>query len=168
MDVSFNSNYIIYDNGEVWSKNNPECKNQNTLSRKLKQRITNSGYYEVRLYDRSSKKYKAVTVHRLVAEHFIKNPYCYNEVNHKDGNKLNNHVDNLEWVTSSYNKIHHISRTNTYGCMKKLKGIIAYNDDGSLIFTSTREAERNGFNRGLIRKAIRLQILYKGYLWKLN
>ena len=52
------------------------------------------------------KNYKTVarTVHRLVANAFIPNPDNLPEVNHKDENKLNNHADNLEWCSSSYNK----------------------------------------------------------------
>lgn len=45
-------------------------------------------------------------IHRLVAECFIPNPDGLPEINHKDGNKANNHADNLEWCTSSYNKYH--------------------------------------------------------------
>ncbi len=42
-------------------------------------------------------------VHRLVAKHFIPNPDDLSQVNHKDGNKSNNHIDNLEWVSPSQN-----------------------------------------------------------------
>lgn len=49
---------------------------------------------------------KMYTVHRLVAETFIPNPLNLPQVNHKDGNKKNNHVNNLEWVTASQNLQH--------------------------------------------------------------
>lgn len=50
--------------------------------------------------------YKTVYVHRLVAKAFIPNPHGKQFVNHKDGNKLNNHADNLEWCTRQENEIH--------------------------------------------------------------
>lgn len=61
-----------------------------------------SGYLCVNLY--KNKKMKRITVHRLVAENFINKPTL--EVNHKDGNKENNFISNLEWVTTKENIIH--------------------------------------------------------------
>lgn len=58
------------------------------------------GYMRVRI---KGKHYK---IHRLVAETFIPNPENKREVNHKDGNKLNNRADNLEWATRSENQKH--------------------------------------------------------------
>lgn len=49
---------------------------------------------------------KTFTIHRLVAAAFVDNPNGYNEVNHKDGNKKNNHSANLEWCTRSENVKH--------------------------------------------------------------
>lgn len=59
------------------------------------------GYYFVILQKNGQKKFKQV--HRLVAKAFIPNPKRYPVINHKDENKLNNKVSNLEWCTIKYN-----------------------------------------------------------------
>ena len=59
------------------------------------------GYVAVNLYQNN--KIENALVHRLVAIHFIPNENNYKEVNHKDENKRNNCVDNLEWCTHKYN-----------------------------------------------------------------
>lgn len=68
----------------------------------LKPIETNRGYLRVKLC--KDRKIKKIRVHRLVAEAFIKRPEL--EVNHIDGNKKNNKVENLEWVTQRENKQH--------------------------------------------------------------
>ena len=67
---------------------------------------TKRGYVAVKLY--GSDGFKSVKVHRLVAEAFIPNPLRKDQVNHKDGVKDNNKVENLEWVTQKENNIHAI------------------------------------------------------------
>ena len=66
----------------------------------------NSGYLAIKFTING--KRTSHLVHRLVAETFIPNPENKSEVNHIDGNKHNNRVDNLEWVSSSENKQHAI------------------------------------------------------------
>ena len=66
-------------------------------------RKNNKGYLQVQLYNQGRKVYK---VHRLVADAFIENKNNLPQVNHLDGNKNNNHVDNLEWCNNHDNLIH--------------------------------------------------------------
>lgn len=63
--------------------------------------VCNNGYYVVLL--RAYGKQKLATIHRLVAIAFIPNPHNLPFINHKDENRLNNNVDNLEWCTPLYN-----------------------------------------------------------------
>lgn len=71
-------------------------------SEKMKrQGHNNKGYYVVDLY--ADNKRRTFLVHRLVAEAFIPNPDNLPCVNHKDENKRNNNIDNLEWCTHEYN-----------------------------------------------------------------
>jgi len=64
-----------------------------------------NGYLRLNLYY-DKNKYKTVKIHRLMAEVFIPNTYNKETVNHIDGNKLNNHISNLEWATYSENIKH--------------------------------------------------------------
>ena len=76
----------------------------------LRPEVTKKGYLRVDLYDANGRR-KHKKVHRLVANAFIPNPDGKPQVNHKDGNKKNNSVTNLEWVTDKENKDH---RKNVY------------------------------------------------------
>jgi len=70
----------------------------------LKQKTDRYGYRSVNLC--VNNKRKSITVHRLVALTYIENPKNCATVNHKDGNKDNNCVNNLEWLTSAENTRH--------------------------------------------------------------
>jgi hypothetical protein len=72
--------------------------------RLLKPGLMTSGYKMIFL--KKDKKAKMFSIHRLLAIHFIPNPNNLPQVNHKDGNKLNNSIDNLEWCTQSHNIQH--------------------------------------------------------------
>lgn len=68
--------------------------------------INNAGYYRVCLYDKSSNRKQRCFRHRLVAIHFLENKKGLEEVNHIDGDKSNNTVANLEWVSRTDNERH--------------------------------------------------------------
>lgn len=71
----------------------------------------NKGYLQVELANGNGKK--TFLVHRLVAKAFIENPNGFRMVNHKDENKTNNCVENLEWCSNSYNVLYSIARRKT-------------------------------------------------------
>ena len=72
----------------------------------LKININKDGYCYCVVSLGNRKLKKAIKIHRAVAEKFIENLNDYNEINHIDGNKLNNYVNNLEWCNHSQNMIH--------------------------------------------------------------
>lgn len=86
-----------------------------------------NGYLHVGLLKNSIRKTKRV--HRLVAEAFIDNPDKLPEINHKDENKQNNQVSNLEWCTRKYN-VNYGSRTE-----KTQKAVMQFNKAGVLVAT---------------------------------
>lgn len=131
--------YFITEEGHVWSANKKIF---------LKEYLTYNGYLRVNLY-KDGKRYSK-RLHRIVAETFIPNPNNLSQVNHKDENKTNNCVNNLEWCDSKYN--------NNYGTKterlkismgKKIKCI-----ETNIIYNSACEAEREtGISNGNINQA---------------
>ena len=105
--------YEIWNNGDIYSlpyeidevMPNGVKRHRRFEKSKIKTGKTrnNQGYYQVRLGGRDGKTF---VLHRILAEAFVPNPNGYNVVNHKDGNKGNCSITNLEWCTSSYNNKH--------------------------------------------------------------
>ena len=81
-----------------------------TYAVKIMKPVNNQGYKALTL--RKNKIRKTLKIHRLVAQAFIPNPENKPDVNHKDLNRSNNHVDNLEWCTRSENSIHVLQKTH--------------------------------------------------------
>ena len=114
------------------------------------------GYLQVNLYKNG--EMKTYRLHRIVAKTFIPNPQNLLEVNHKDENKENNSVQNLEWCTDKYNQNYgtrnkRISEKNTNGKLSKL--VLQFTKDGEFVreWKSSSEIERNlNYSRGHISK----------------
>ena len=99
IDLENISNYYISEHGEVYSLKSGDYK-------KLSQFIDNLGYKQVILYNDFGKR-KYYRVHRLVGMFFLFEDNTKDKmINHIDGNKLNNNITNLEWVTNSQNTKH--------------------------------------------------------------
>jgi hypothetical protein len=162
---SFRGLYGITESGEVFSHRSQIV---------IKPRLKKNGYLSVKLCD--SGKAKHLTVHRLVALHYVPNPLGLPEVNHIDGDKLNNHFKNLEWVTSSENQKHAFR----LGLQKAAKGkdhaqsiaVIQKDLSGNFVkeWESIKQIKREiGFNSFGIIKCCKKEKKYKtayGYLWE--
>lgn len=127
--------YAITKSGEVY----------NTKTGKKLKPIKHGRYLCVTLYDGKG-GYKIKSIHRLVAETYIPNPANLPCVNHKDENKVNNNVVNLEWCTYQYNN--HYGRNkpvnNLNGYIANSKPVCQISTDGVTvaIYVSGREAAR--------------------------
>lgn len=99
--------------------------------------VVNGGYLDIKLSKNNTLTH--FKIHTLVANAFIPNLFNKPCVNHKDGNKLNNNVDNLEWVTYSENMLH----AYDIGLLKR-KQVLMSTKNGKplLVFSSLREASR--------------------------
>lgn len=139
----------------------------------LKPRKNKYGYFDINLCNES--KVKGFRVNRLVALTFIPNPNNYPQVNHKDENKLNNCVDNLEWCDRKYNcnfgtRNERVAEKLTNNSLTS-KNVYQYSINGELIkiWESTHECGRNGFNRGNITSCCNGKLkTSQGYIWSYN
>lgn len=146
----------------------------------LKPKKTKKGYLEISLY--RGNNHKSFRLHRVVAKLFIHNPNNLPQVNHKNGNKLDNRVDNLEWCTCSQN-VQHAYKT---GLKHGLKGInnpcsrkiVQFDLEGNLIkiWNSSMEIERILKEIKVDQAAViaccrgrcgkKKRITHKGFKWK--
>ena len=162
----FEGLYQVSNEGRIKSLGNNKARKEKILKGKK----DGSGYLQVNLSKDGKRVWKYI--HRLVAETFLENPNHYDQVNHKDEGKTNNSVDNLEWCNSKYN--------NNYGTRNQRSAEKRRNDPkqskrvdqidmvtGEVIhqWESTREAGRNGYNRGHVVNCCNgLRKTHKGYV----
>jgi hypothetical protein len=141
--IGWENIYAINEYGEVINKLNGNL---------LIGDINSAGYARICLYCKNHTPQKQRFFrHRLVAMHFIPNPYNLPEVNHKDLNKLNNYYTNLEWCDRKYNELY--SRING-DSIKEYKpffviyinGIIERFDTGTQLAEKLKITRRTVYN----------------------
>lgn len=156
------------------------CIRGKKVDKILKQNLKKSGYLHVVLYEGGEHYYRSM--HRLIAQTFIPNLNNLPEVNHKDGNKTNNCVENLEWCDRSYNVNHayvtglkHGLRGKNNPCSKK---IVQLDLEGNLIkiWDSSMDIERTLKDINLNQACViacclgiagkKKRITHKGYKWR--
>lgn len=156
---------IIVDNlaTKYYITEDGQCYNSNT-GKYLKGQISNSGYLNYNLTYGGIKR--RLYAHRLVAIAYILNPNNLPEVNHKNANKLDNRVENLEWVSHSEN-----SRYNTLiGNNKNVVPVYQFNKDKELVnsyFCIEDAAKDTGFSISIIKQEVQkpIKTLSCGFYW---
>lgn len=154
--TGFNGLYEVSDSGEVISLSRTVNGPKGPIQ--LKERVLsagkhNLGYLKVTLSDSGNKQ--QAFVHRLVAEAFIPNPSGLPQVNHKDKDKSNNSVSNLEWCDSQYNNEHSCARTYE---------LISPTGEAVTIYNLVKFCRENGLNAGnMCQVAIGKKSQYKGW-----
>ena len=166
MKINGYEDYTVESNGTV----------KNKKSKIIKHNITKNGYAIVRLS--KEHKQKAFSVHRLVAIHHIENNKKErDQVNHIDGDKLNNDISNLEWCTKSENTLHAFKNGLMEKVRKKTKETIRKVAEArsnisidmaselaemkdALNITYTQMSEITGFSRDVLFKNINGRATY--------
>lgn len=128
----------------------------------------NRGYVYLKLSKNSI--LKSLKVHRLVAEAFIQNPMNFPDVNHKDENKENNNVSNLEWCTKLYNQKYGTAMQRSKETIRlNGRSVLAYNQNGVLVkrYQCTKDLEYDGFDRRAVNRVCKgKNKIHKGFIFK--
>ena len=124
-EYPMNTNYLVDNKGNIYSKR---------FKKKLTPKVNWDGYHRIQIW--KNQKCKFVSWHRVVAQTWIDNPENKPYVNHKDGNKSNNHPSNLEWVTQKENLEHAVENGwVTNATRSSLGEVNHFSKDGELIKT---------------------------------
>ena len=141
--VGYEGQYQVSDIGNVRSVARKDSIGRKCGGVTLRPSHDKYGYLRVTLCKNS--KLNTKLVHRLVAQAFVPNPNGYSEINHRDENKVNNELSNLEWCDAKHN-VNYGTR-NTRVSQKLSKKVRAVNvETGEIVtFSSVKKAEKKGY-----------------------
>lgn len=156
-------NFYISDNGDIVNRKTGTV---------YKKHIGGTGYMTSSIT--IDGKSKLIKIHKALAETFISNPQKFPVVNHIDGNKLNNNLDNLEWCTYQYNAKHaySIGLSKPNYNIKRQKEICQYTKDGIFIksypcvMEAARQLGNSTYNTHLVACAKGKRKSAYGFIWK--
>lgn len=168
----------VIENGELWAsvkeypnyqvshKGNIRSLNYNRTGvvKNMIPKPDKWGYLICVLRNKNGKK--TLHIHRLISDVFIPNPNRLSQINHIDGDKNNNSINNLEWCSQSYNMNHAYKNFLN----PRQKGVVQKNSNGNVlnVFRSAHEASRvTGINRGNISNCCIGNTSHAGgYIWE--
>lgn len=160
-EYPLNPNYLVSENGEIYSKR---------FKKKLTPKVNWDGYHRVQIW--SNNKCHMISWHRIIAETFIPNPDNKPIVNHKNGIKSDNRVENLEWCTQSENIKHAfnngLSKPQLNGKLSKRIDQFDVNMNFIKTWKSTMEIERClGISHVNISHACKSNTMFaRGFKWR--
>lgn len=142
--------YYVSSDGEVYDR----------VKKMILKTFIRSGYEYASIFYTDSSAHLA-GIHRMVAITFLDKPEEATEVNHKDGNKKNNHLSNLEWVTRSENirhRIYELGETTPIGAPQKVMCV----ETGKVYKSHAEAARKTGCNRKSISACIAGKLKHAG------
>lgn len=174
--LGYEDEYIIDELGNIvcLPKEDKRHRNQYSCYYVIKGKIDANGYVRVSLTKNGQTK--NYLVHRLVAKQFIPNPDNLPQVNHKNGNKCDNTVGNLEWCTAKENKKHAYDNNITdtkrkalaaldkVNSVKAYRNIAATNGEETIVFADTNAAAAFfQCHKDKVSQAIKHNKVFHGY-----
>lgn len=155
----YEARYMVSNYGNLKSLDFIDSKKRLRKGKLIKLQKDQYGYLRARLSYNSTKF--TVRLHRLVAEHFIENTKNKPQVNHKDGNKENNKVSNLEWCTNQENQIHAIQeglRVDSFGVQARRydSDVLVYDLNMNFLYKlqGNEDMKNHGFDYRLISAVV--------------
>lgn len=168
--IGYEGLYEVTSDGDIFSVDRYTKDGKHLKRKKIKGGKFSNGYEFVCL--RKDGVNHNCLKHRIIAESFIPNPNNLPIVNHKDGNRQNNSIDNLEWCTQGYNLKHAIQIGLVESQCKIRRKVKVKKDDLEIVFNTMKDcAEFFGFKKGWLQGYVRkygLDFSYNEYEIKVS